>query len=46
MITGDKVFHFVQGNFELFCMADDFCKFFDHVIVLPSKASNPSIDMV
>ena len=28
IITEDKVFHFVQGNTEIFCIADDFCKVF------------------
>ncbi|MDE6513903.1 MAG: hypothetical protein K2L05_06945 [Muribaculaceae bacterium] len=28
MITEDKVFHFVQGTPEIFCIADDFCKYF------------------
>ncbi|MDD7303215.1 MAG: IS982 family transposase, partial [Prevotellaceae bacterium] len=29
MITEDKVFRKLKGIFEIFCIADDFCKFFD-----------------
>ena len=29
MITEDKVFTLFKGTPELFCIADDFCKFFD-----------------
>ena len=29
MVTEDKVFRKLKGTFEIFCIADDFCKFFD-----------------
>ena len=28
MITEDKIYHCVQGTSEIFCLADDFCKYF------------------
>lgn len=29
MITEDKVFRIAQGNFRIFCIIDEFCKFFE-----------------